>query len=232
MSENAELVQSFRFAVWLTRSTSPGPTLSPPPSRTGPGSSTAGSAHAQRPAAGRTWRRSQRDGAAGRCRRAGRPAAGPGGDLLGQGLFAECQGLELEADVKELFEGGANDAVVRRAGRVKLVPLLLNVACSLSPGPSGCRRGPGRDAGSARAAAHPLWDWLQGMVAGRLPVPRYDGTVEIRDPADAPGSGALGVHAGPAPQGGPGPSSNAITGEIALETLTIAHEGLRMEAVS
>ena len=41
------------------------------------------------------------------------------------GGFAECSGLELEADVKEYLEGGRNDGVVRRVGRVKLVPLVL-----------------------------------------------------------------------------------------------------------
>jgi phage tail-like protein len=217
VSENAELVQSFRFAVWLTRSTSPGPTLSPPPSRTGPGSGTAGSAHAQRPAAGAPGAGANGTvplGAVG-----GQAPGRAGGDLLGQGLFAECQGLELETDVKELLEGGANDAVVRRAGRVRLVPLLL-------------RRGMFVVAGSGAAGGRAdtaLWDWLQGMVAGRLPVPRYNGAVEIRDPAKRRVVARWTFSRGLALKVS-GPQLNAITGEIALETLTIAHEGLRLEA--
>ena len=52
-------------------------------------------------------------------------APGPGRRPLGNGKFAECSGLELEADVREYLEGGRNDGVVRRVGRVKLVPIVL-----------------------------------------------------------------------------------------------------------
>ena len=44
---------------------------------------------------------------------------------LGDGYFAECSGLVLEADVKEYLEGGRNDGVIRRVGRVKLSPVVL-----------------------------------------------------------------------------------------------------------
>ena len=49
----------------------------------------------------------------------------PAVTVLGTGAFSECSGLELEADVQEYLEGGRNDTVVRRVGRVKLVPLVL-----------------------------------------------------------------------------------------------------------
>jgi len=50
---------------------------------------------------------------------------GATGSTLGTGGFAECSGLELEADVKEYLEGGRNDGVVRRVGRAKLSPIVL-----------------------------------------------------------------------------------------------------------
>jgi phage tail-like protein len=157
------------------------------------------------------------------------PAAQPSPDLIGHGAFAECEGLELEADLKELLEGGANDAVVRRAGRVKLVPIVLKRGMLVvGPGAGSTAGPPTPGSGSAETA---LWDWLQGMVAGTLPVPRYDGSVEVRDPADRRVV-ARWVFTRGLPQKVSGPRFDAKSGEIAMESLTIAHEGLRMEVVA
>jgi phage tail-like protein len=157
-----ELLQSFRFEVTLTRSTSRG--------------------------------------------------AAP--DTLGTGGFAECSGLELEADVKEYLEGGRNDGVVRRVGRVKLVPLVLKRGMFVASG--------GDYADSA------IWKWLQGMVAGRLPIPRYGGQIKVYDPRMGRVVGRWTFDEG-LPVKVTGPTLNAKTGEIAVEELHIAHEGLRLE---
>jgi phage tail-like protein len=69
------------------------------------------------------------------------------------------------------------------------------------------------------------------MVAGQLPVPRYDGTIEVRDPADRRVV-ARWVFTRGLPQKITGPQLDAKTGNIALEELAIVHEGLRMEPVS
>lgn len=90
------LVQSFRFRVLLTRTSSPGPTLRPPPELTGPAA-----------------------------RSTPRPAPGGGPARLGDGGFSECTGLDVEADVHDYLEGGRNDAVLRRLGRAKVAPLVL-----------------------------------------------------------------------------------------------------------
>src|SRR6202022_421369 len=50
--------------------------------------------------------------------------SGQNGSTLGNGSFQECSGLELEADVRDYLEGGRNDGVIRRVGRVKLQPLV------------------------------------------------------------------------------------------------------------
>jgi phage tail-like protein len=144
------------------------------------------------------------------------PASGAGGPaaMLGNGYFAECNGLDLEADVKEYLEGGRNDGVVRRVGRVKLVPIVLKRGMFV----------PGDD---ARADAA-LWGWITGMTGGTLPVPRYDGLVQIfsadRTRVTAEWSFQRGL-----PLKVTGPTLNAKSGDIAMEELHIVHEGLRLE---
>jgi phage tail-like protein len=133
---------------------------------------------------------------------------------LGNGAFAECSGLELEADVKEYLEGGSNGRVVRRVGRVKLQPLVLKRGMIVSR--------------SGQYADITFWEWLTRMVSGTLPVWRCDGHIRVSDPAGkrkvAHWSFTRGL-----PLKVTGPSLNAKTGEIAIEELHIAHEGLRLE---
>lgn len=130
------------------------------------------------------------------------------------GAFSECSGLEIEADIKEYLEGGRNDGVVRRVGRVKLVPLVLK------RGMFATTRGEGTiDSG--------LWDWLNGMVAGSLPIPRYDGMVIVKDRPEGREMATWHFSRG-LPSKLTGPALNAKTGEVAVEELRISHEGLRL----
>lgn len=139
--------------------------------------------------------------------------AGSAPAQLGNGAFAECSGLELEADVREYLEGGRNDGVVRRVGRVKLVPLVL-------------KRGMFLTGDSADTA---LWDWLTGMVSGKLPIPRYDGLVQVQARhADSVRTLARWTFDRGLPSKVTGPTLNAKTGEIAVEELHIVHQGLRL----
>jgi len=163
MTETAELVQTFRFAVTLTAA--PGP----------------------RPAS---------------------PAK------LADGYFAECSGLELEADVKEHLEGGRNDGVVRRVGRAKLSPIVLKRGMFVP--------GEGQPADAA------LWNWISAMVTGTLPIPRYNGLVQVFS-ADKKREVARWVFVRGLPSKVAGPALNAKTGEIAIEELHIVHEGLRLD---
>jgi phage tail-like protein len=143
------------------------------------------------------------------------PSGSPSGPAeLGDGLFAECTGLELTADIRELLEGGRNDGVIRRVGRVKLVPLVLKRGMFLaSPG------------GYADTA---IWDWLTGMVTGTLPIPRYDGLVQVLAP-NGSREVARWTFLRALPSKVSGPALNAKTGEIAIEELHLMHEGLRLE---
>ena len=143
-----------------------------------------------------------------------RPAAGAsGGDVLGTGAFQECTGLEIEMDVQEYLEGGRNNGTVRRVGRAKFAPLVL-------------KRGMFHGQGAGDGADPRLWHWLQRIVNGERPVPRMDGQVALMS---ADGSvRATWVFERGLPARIRGPELNARTGEVAIEELTIAHEGLRL----
>lgn len=211
----SELVQTFRFQVQLIRSPSPGPTASAPPflqargrTRTGtrffrppPTAPRAGAASAPPVASQSAGQQAAR-----------RPPGPP--DKLGDGGFAECSGLDVEADVRDYLEGGSNDSIVRRTGRVKLQPIVL-------------KRGL-LTAGDGGYADTSLWKWLQDMVAGVVPVPRYDGIIEVMDPTKQRVTAHWTFFRG-LPTKLAGPSLNAKSGEIAIEELHIAHEGLVLE---
>lgn len=146
-------------------------------------------------------------------------AGGAVADRLCAAGFQECSGLELAADIKEHLEGGRNDGVIRRVGRVKLQPIVLKRGM-FAPAQSG--------SGTPAATVRPeLWLWLQGMVSGTLPIPRYNGLVQVMDSANQNPMATWEFHRG-LPSKVTGPTLNAKTGEIAVEELHIVHEGLRL----
>jgi phage tail-like protein len=132
--------------------------------------------------------------------------------LTAKGAFSECSGLTLEADVKEITEGGFNYGVVRRVGRAKLQPIVLKRGMFL------------KGDGSTDST---LWDWLSSTVFGIGPIPRYDGRIIVRDPSNNHDTATWCFDRG-LPLKVSGPTLNAKTGEIAIEELHIAHEGLRL----
>lgn len=139
------------------------------------------------------------------------PAPDPG-DPLCDGGFQECTGLEVEMDVQELVEGGRNDGVIKRVGRGKYSNITLKR---------------GMFYGNDNKVSVALWAWLQGILAGERPVPRYDGTVQAMG-ADGVTVLATWTFDRGLPSKISGPSLNAKSGEIAIEELHIAHEGLRL----
>lgn len=147
----------------------------------------------------------------------------PTGEPLGNGSFQECTGLDIEMDVQEYLEGGRNDGVIRRVGRAKYQPLVLKRGMFMRPSPTT----PGQRPTGATADTE-VWDWLQGVVSGIRPVVRYDGIVEVTDGTQAENVVATWVFDRGLPQKVTGPQLNAKTGEVAIEELHIAHEGLRL----
>ena len=141
------------------------------------------------------------------------PGDSPTGSELGDGAFQECSGLEVEMDVGEYLEGGRNDGVIKQVGRAKYTPIILKRGMFY---PSG--GGANRD----------LWKWIQGIVAGERPVARYDGMIKVMSSGE--NVSATWVFDRGLPTKIRGPELNAKTGEVAIEELTIAHEGLRLVA--
>ncbi|HEX5373069.1 MAG TPA: phage tail protein [Aquabacterium sp.] len=130
-----------------------------------------------------------------------------------QGSFQDCTGLEIEMDVQEYLEGGRNNGVVRRVGRAKYAPLVLKRGMFHAP--------------DAQATVDPaLWYWMQRILNGERPVPRYDGIVQVMS-ADKTVR-ATWVFDRALPSKIKGPELNARTGEVAIEELTLVHEGLRL----
>jgi phage tail-like protein len=140
------------------------------------------------------------------------PDKSPGFDLV-DGAFQECSGLEVEMDVQEYFEGGRNDGVIKRVGRARYSPVVLKRGMFYSEGGGNVDRA--------------LWNWLQDVVKGVRPVERYDGTVRVMSSFDSPA--ATWRFDRGLPLKIRGPELNAKTGEVAIEELHIAHEGLRLE---
>jgi len=137
----------------------------------------------------------------------------PSGAALADGAFQECSGLEVEMDVQEYLEGGRNDGVIKRVGRAKYSPIILKRGMFYS------------DSGGGANMA--LWNWLQSVVSGVRPVDRYDGIVTVMSTGLVPA--ATWTFDRGLPLKIRGPELNAKTGEVAIEELHIAHEGLRLE---
>ncbi len=135
------------------------------------------------------------------------------GSRLGDGGFQECSGLEVELEIKEFLEGGNNAGVIRQVGRAKYAPLVLKRGMFHPEGGSVNRE---------------LWQWIQGIAEGVRPVRRYNGTVTVLSVGQE--IGATWQFDRGLPMKVSGPQLNAKTGEVAIEELHIAHEGLRLVA--
>jgi len=132
---------------------------------------------------------------------------------LGDGGFQECTGLDIEMDVVELVEGGRNNGTVRQVGRGKFSNIVLKRGM-LFP-----------DGGQVN---NEMWNWIQNVLSGERPVARFDGVIEVLSP-DGNDTVATWVFDRGLPQKIAGPQLNAKSGEVVIEELTIAHEGLRLQ---
>ncbi|WP_255990896.1 phage tail protein [Chitinolyticbacter albus] len=143
------------------------------------------------------------------------PPEDTGGDEIRapDGAFQEISGLEVSMDVADYNEGGRNDGVIRRAGRARYSPITM-------------KRGMFHPDGDELQKE--LWQWLQAVVSGRRPIPRFDGVIEVLA-ANGDDVVATWSFERALPLKVRGPELNAKTGEIAIEELQIAHEGLRLE---
>lgn len=141
------------------------------------------------------------------------PSASGSGDKLCDGGFQECSGLDLEMEVTSINEGGRNDGVIQRIGRAKYSPIVLKR---------------GMFYGDEGGVNEDLWRWIQGIVAGERPVRRYDGVIEVFSVGDE--VAATWVFERGLPSKLSGPQLNGKSGDVAIEELTIVHQGLKLVA--
>ncbi|MDQ6612020.1 MAG: phage tail protein [Gemmatimonadota bacterium] len=137
---------------------------------------------------------------------------GSSSSQLGDGGFQECTGLEINMDVHEITEGGRNNGTVRLVGHGKYANITLKRGMLFPVGGT---------------AVNEIWSWLQGILSGQRPVVRYDGVIEVLS-ASSGAVTATWVFDRGLPAKVSGPSLSASSGAIAIEELSIAHEGLRL----
>lgn len=116
--------------------------------------------------------------------------------------FSECTGLESGFQVEEYREGGDNGVTRKFPSRAASGNLKL-------------RRGV--------VAADDLWQWHLSFIEGRGK--RRDGTVVLQDSRQRPVRVWHFIRAMPVKWSGPG--LHAAQGQVAIEELEIAHEGIR-----
>ncbi len=118
------------------------------------------------------------------------------------GGFSECSGLEMSLKTEEYREGGNNASVLRFATRVEWGNLTL-------------KRGVG--------FGSQLWDWHYAFVEGHGR--RRAGVIVLLDAARMPA--AIWAFDRGLPVKYSGPALNAAQSSVAIESIEIAHEGLR-----
>lgn len=123
-------------------------------------------------------------------------------DGLTQASFQECSGLDATTEPIDYREGGDNTTVRKLPGRTSYSEITLKRGMSDSV---------------------ELWDWFKQIRDGT--VTRKNGSIVVYDLANASEVARWNfVRAWPTKW--EGPSFNATGNEIAVETLTLAHEGV------
>jgi phage tail-like protein len=123
-------------------------------------------------------------------------------DGIAQASFIECGGLEGTTEVIETREGGDNTTVRKLPGKTTYSDLTLKWGLT---------------------ASDELWRWRQQVIEGT--VKRKNGSIVVFDLQNHREVARWNfVNAWPSKWDGP--SLNARGSEVAIETLTLAHEGI------
>lgn len=119
--------------------------------------------------------------------------------------FSTISGLEVTTDVEEFQEGGLNGYVHKLPTQTKFSNLVL-------------KRG--------MCDSSALWDWYYFVTLGGKSIKRHDGSIIL---IDRTGKELCRWHfTGAYPVKWTGPELNAMQGEVAVETLELAHNGWKM----
>jgi phage tail-like protein len=122
--------------------------------------------------------------------------------------FSEVSGLEANVDVKAYAEGGRAEGNRQLVGRTTYPNLVL-------------KRGMSRNRES--------WVWFTNVARGVRPVPRKGVVIELLDTGDATSVVARWLVSSAVPVRMKCADLNAKTGEVAIEELALAHEGLELD---
>ena len=117
------------------------------------------------------------------------------------GGFSECSGLQVETETIEYREGGLNDYMHRFAGPTKYPPLILKHGLTQIDG---------------------LWAWHQDVAQGKIE--RRNGTIYLLDKQHIPVIWWDFKEAFPVKW--TGPELRADSGNVAIESVELAHRGL------
>ncbi len=130
-----------------------------------------------------------------------------------EGAFTECSGLNVEREVYQVKEGGVNDHVHMLPGR------------GLFPGNIVLKRG--------ITYSDALWKWFQeGLLQGTTTETEMAIILIVRYKVPESKRVTIRWNIDKAfPVKWSGPSLNSGGAEIAIETIEIAHQGLKMERV-
>ncbi|MEW6211588.1 MAG: phage tail protein [Acidobacteriota bacterium] len=122
------------------------------------------------------------------------------------GGFSECSGLQVETETLDYREGGLNEYVHRFAGPTKYPPLILKHGLTQIDG---------------------LWSWHQDVVAGKIK--RRNGTIYLLNKQRLPVMWWDFKEAFPVKW--TGPELNANSGNVAVESVELAHRGLSRPSI-
>jgi len=123
------------------------------------------------------------------------------------GGFCELSGLDMNTEYDSIREGGVNDYVHKLPKWTTQTDLIL-------------KRG--------QTDLDLLWNWYADVVAGK--VKRKNGSIYLLDARGIPAMWWDFTQAYPVKWSGP--TFNATSGQVAFETLTLAHHGLTKSALS
>lgn len=123
------------------------------------------------------------------------------------GGFSELSGMDITTEVEAIREGGVNDYVHKLPKWTTQSDLVLK---------------------KGQTDLDLLWNWYADVVAGK--VARKNGSIYLLDAQGIPAMWWDFTQAYPIKWSGP--TLNAASGQVAFESLTLAHHGLTKSAVS
>lgn len=131
-----------------------------------------------------------------------------------EAIFTECTGLQIETEVYEYKEGGVNTHIHRLPGRSKFGNITLKKGIARK---TTATDGPWDSA---------LWEWHWNIINGNIV--RYTFSIILVDP-NYPGQEAARWNVVNAfPVKWVGPTLKSGDSAVAIETIELAHQGIRL----